>query len=146
MSQLKSGVILRPGEELVIEMEAQLWASSSNPIAKLIGSILKFLYMLIGVRRDGYVVLTNQRVIEVISCKACWVFNTSKNVRYVLSSSVKEVGYNKEGTFLGCFCQNYVLYYDSFTQRTAIQLDIVGGDSEAQALVDKFYATISAAQ
>lgn len=33
MADLKSGLILEPGESLVMEIEAELWATSSNPIA-----------------------------------------------------------------------------------------------------------------
>lgn len=39
MAELKSGIILQDGEELVAEIEAELWASSANPIAKALGNI-----------------------------------------------------------------------------------------------------------
>ena len=39
MAELKSGIILQDGEELVAEIEAELWASSANPIAKVKDSI-----------------------------------------------------------------------------------------------------------
>ena len=39
MSKLKSGIVLSEGEELILEMEAELWASSSNIIARVIGAI-----------------------------------------------------------------------------------------------------------
>ena len=87
-------------EKLVAEIEAELWAASSNPIARFIGAIIKVIYLILGMKKEGYLVLTDKRVIEVVSQKACWVFNTGKEVKYVLPSSVKEVGYTKEGTFL----------------------------------------------
>ena len=98
MANLKSGLILNEGENLVMELEAELWASSQNPLAKLWGSIVKFFNLLLGNKRQGYVVITNQRVVEVIQFKALWVLNAGKNVKYLLPSSVKEVGYAKEGT------------------------------------------------
>lgn len=145
MEKLKSGVILTEGETLVAELEAELWATSANPIAKLVGQVVKFINLILGNKRKGYVVITNKRVIEVIQFTALWVLNAGKNVKYVLPSSVKEVGYTKEGTFLGCFCQAYSLYYDSFTQRTSVLLS-VSEESEAQKVVDAFYRAISAAQ
>ncbi|MCM1035292.1 MAG: hypothetical protein NC038_06855 [Paludibacter sp.] len=45
-----------------------------------------------------------------------------KNIRYLLPSSIKEIGYTKEGTCFGCFCQSYNLYYEAFTQRTTVLL------------------------
>lgn len=145
MANLKSGLILGEGENLVMELEAELWASSSNPIAKMIGSVTKFLNFLLGNRRKGFVVITNKRVVEVVQFKALWVLNAGKNVKYLLPSSVKEVGYTKEGTCFGCFCQSYNLYYDAFTQRTSVLLSDVD-EAGAQKVVDAFYNAISAAQ
>lgn len=145
MDKLKSGVVLNEGEKLVIELEAELWATSQNPIAKLIGEIRKLLALLIGHKRQGYVVITDKRVIEIVQEKMLWIFNAGKNVKYVLPSSVKEVGYTKQGTFLGCFCQAYNLYYDSFTQRTSVLLP-VSDEAEAQNVVDAFYKAVSVAQ
>lgn len=145
MSTLKSGVVLANGENLVIELEAELWATSSNPIARFFGAILKIFYLILGIKQNGYVVLTDKRVIEVRENKACWVFNTAKEIKYVMPSSVKEVGYTKEGTFCGCFCQAYHLYYDAFTQRTSILLKGMH-EKETAELVDKFYNAISKLQ
>ncbi|MDR1592784.1 MAG: hypothetical protein LBS16_07920 [Prevotellaceae bacterium] len=145
MANLKSGLILGEGENLVMELEAELWASSSNPLAKLIGSVIKFLNLLLGNKRQGFVVITNKRVVEVIQFKALWVLNTGKNVKYLLPSSVKEVGYTKQGTCFGCFCQSYHLYYDAFTQRTSVLLSDVD-EAGAQKVVDAFYKAISSAQ
>ena len=100
---------------------------------------------MLGNKRQGFVVITNKRVVEVIQFKALWVLNAGKNVKYLLPSSVKEVGYVKEGTCLGCFCQSYTLYYDAFTQRTSILLPS-DNEAEAQKVVDSFYQAISNAQ
>lgn len=145
MANLKSGLVLREGENLVMELEAELWASSSNPFAKLLGSVVKFINLLLGNKRQGFVVITDKRVVEVVQFKALWVLNAGKNVKYLLPSSVKEVGYVKEGTCCGCFCQSYSLYYDAFTQRTSILLPS-DNEAEAQKIVDAFYQSISSAQ
>ena len=142
MSKLKSGVILDTDENLVVELEAELWASSQNPIAKLIGTVTRLINLLLGFKRRGYIVITDKRVIAVTQYISLWVFNTGKGVKYVLPSSVKEVGYTKEGTCLGCFCQAYSLYYDSFTQRTSVLLP-VSSEAETKKIVDAFYNAIS---
>lgn len=141
MANLRSGLLLREGENLVLELEAELWATSQNPFAKLIGQFTRLLALLVGIRRKGFIVITDKRVVEVIQTKACWVFNTGKNLKYVLPSSVKEVGYTKEATFFGCFCQSYNLYYESFTQHTSVLLP-VNDEVEAQKILDSFYQTI----
>ena len=95
MEKLKSGIVLTEGENVVVELEAELWAASSNPLAKLVGQVVKFINLILGNKRKGYVVITNKRVVEVIQFTALWVLNAGKNVKYVLPSSVKEVGYTK---------------------------------------------------
>ena len=145
MSDLKSGIALSQGEELILEIEAELWASSSNVIARFFGAISRIFALLSGFKKKGYVVLTNKRVIEVRQNIACWCFNTGKEVKYVLPNSVKEVGYVMVGTFCGCCCQAYSLYYDAFTQRTAIQLKGMH-EEETIALVNTFYKTIKSAE
>lgn len=145
MSDLKSGIALSQGEELILEMEAELWASSSNVIARFFGAISRIFALLFGFKKKGYVVLTNKRVIEVRQNIACWCFNTGKEVKYVLPNTVKEVGYVKVGTFCGCCCQAYCLYYEAFTQRTVIQLKGMH-EKETIALVNTFYKTIQSAE
>lgn len=145
MANLKSGLILGADENLVMELEAELWATSQNPLVKLYAQIIKFINLILGNKRKGYLVITDKRVVEVIQFKALWVLNVGKGVKYVLPSSVKEVGYTKEGTCLGCFCQAYNLYYDAFTQRTSVLLP-VSSEAEAQKVVDSFYKAICAAQ
>ncbi len=142
MKNLKSGLVLAEDENLIIELEAELWSTSSNFFAKLLGALKKVWNLIFGCKKIGYIIITDKRVVEISQEKACWVFNTSRNVKCVLPSSVKEVGYLKTGTFAGCCCQAYTLYYDSLTQRTSILLSKINSDHEAQVIVDAFYRAL----
>ena len=141
MAQLKSGLELKDGETLVMELEAELWATSANPFAQALGSIRRFFAMILGFRHKGFLVITDKRVVEVYNVISCYVFNTGRRVKYLLPTSVKEVGYTKEAT-CGCFCPSYHLYYESFTQSTSVLLSATS-DAEAQKVVDCFYSAIS---
>lgn len=143
MADTKSGVVMSEGESLILELEAELWAESSNPIAQALGTIRRVIAMVLGFRRKGFIVITNKRVVEVYNEISCYVFNTARRVKYLLPSSVKEVGYNKTAT-CGCFCPSYHLYYDAFTQRTSVLLSATS-DAEAQKVVDAFYSAIARA-
>lgn len=144
MVKTKSGIVLQEGEELVVELEAELWATSSNVISQKIGQILKFIARILGMKRTGHLVITNKRVIEVANIYNCYVFNVAKNVKYILPSSIKEVGFNKK-TVCGVFCAAYYFFYASHTQSTQILLS-VPNEEEAQKIVDAFYNAISYAQ
>ena len=144
MSDLKSGLILEDGESLVMEIEAELWATSSNPIAMFIGKIRKFFAKILGYRRNGFLVITNKRVVEVTNIISCYCFNVGRTVKYLLPSSVKEIGYKKITT-CGCFSPAFYLYYEAFTQTTQVLLS--GADEKtAQKTVDAFYRAIAASQ
>jgi hypothetical protein len=145
MSKLYSNIDFLENENIIADVEAELWASSSNIIARVFGAIARIFALLFGIKKKGYVILTNKRVIEVRQNISCWCFNTGKEVKYVLPNSVKEVGYVKVGTVCGCFCQAYSLYYDAFTQRTVIQLKGMH-EEETVALVNTFYNTIQSAE
>lgn len=144
MADLKSGLILEQGESLVMELKAELWATSSNPLAKAIGSIKKVISKILGFKKSGFVVITNKRVVEVSTTINCYVFKTGQDVKYLLPSSVKEVGYERVAT-CGCFCPAFYLYYEGHTQKTRVLLS-GANEAEAQKVVDAFYKAISASQ
>ena len=53
MTKLKSGIVLSEGEELILEMEAELWASSSNIIARILGAIAKIIALIFGIKKKA---------------------------------------------------------------------------------------------
>jgi hypothetical protein len=137
---LASGIALAENEKLVMEIEAELWASSSNPIAQLLGTIQRVIAMILGFKKKGFWVITDKRVVEVAVQKACWCITVGRQVKYILPSSVKEIGYTKSAT-CGCFCPAYYLYYEGFTQRSSVLLK--GADENgALKATNAFYAAI----
>ena len=97
MAKLKSGLLLGEGEEVIMELEAELWADGSNIIQKIIGQIRKLIGFLLGNKREGYIVITNKRVVEICTERALWVLNKGRYVKILTPGSIKEVGYTKEG-------------------------------------------------
>jgi hypothetical protein len=144
MAALASGIALAEGETLVMEIEAELWATSSNPVARFFGAVNRAIAMIFGYRKKGFLIITDKRVVEVSTSINCYCVTTGREVKYVLPSSVKEVGYKRKAT-CGCFCPMYFLYYESFTQSTNVPLQ---GVDEAGALraTNALYAAIAHAQ
>lgn len=140
MASLKSGISLSDGETLVMEIEAELWATSSNPIAQLIGTVRRIISLILGFKVKGFWVITDKRVIEVATQVACWCITTGRQVKYVLPASVKEIGYTRKAT-CGFFCPAYHLYYEGFTQSSSVLLKGVDEDGAKKA-ADSFYAAI----
>jgi len=147
MANLKSGISLSEGETLVMELEAELSAVVSNPIIGFILPIIRPVIQLIDMvlchRKKGFLVVTNKRVVEVQDEIICCI-TIGRQVKYVLPSSIKEVGYDKKATFFGLFCPAYHLYYQSFTNTKRI---LMKGASEDDALkaANAFYNAIAIA-
>jgi len=129
----KSGVVLDEDETLEVALEAELWAGSSNPIARFFGACARIISLILGTKKYGFIIITNKRILEVSKTTSCWIFNSGKEVKNVLPSSVTEVGYTAHGTFCGCLCQAYYLYYEACTQKTSILLK--GANEEEAASV-----------
>ena len=62
----KPQIALEEGEVIVAQLEAELWATSQNPLARLIGQIVRIINLILGNRRDGFITITNKRVFETI--------------------------------------------------------------------------------
>jgi len=141
MAELLSGFELAEGETLVMKIEAELWAASPNPIAQIFGNIARTVAMILGTRKRGFLIITDKRVIEITEQIGCWCIVTGRQVKYVLPSSVKEIGYARK-TVCGCLCPVYHLYYEGFTQCTTIQMK---HSDEAAVLkaANAFYAAIT---
>jgi len=90
MATTKSGVALAENENLVMEIEAELWATSSNPIAQALGSILRILALIFGFKAKSFLVITDKRVIEVRTYIRCWCITTGREVKYVLPAALRK--------------------------------------------------------
>ena len=137
MATLKSGFVLDADEKLVMEIESELWLISTNPILRLLGGLFRFIATILGTKLKAFLIITDRRVIEVNSQVVCWCITTGRQVKYVLPSSVKEIGYNRAGV---C-CKVYNLYYQSHTQLSSFVLKKVDEDGAAKA-ASAFYNAI----
>lgn len=139
----KSGIILTEGEEIVVELQTEIEnATGTGILATIIRALVKFVNIITGVKYQSWFVITNKRVVEIQSKTVCWVINSDKAIKYVLPSSVTELGYMKEKTCC-CCCDEFDLYYASENSISYIALEgVVKDEQEAQAIVDAFYRVI----
>ena len=139
----KSGIILTEGEEIVVELQTEIEnATGTGILATIIRALVKFVNIITGVKYQSWFVITNKRVVEIQSKTVCWVINSDKAIKYVLPSSVTELGYMKEKACC-CCCDEFDLYYASENSISYIALEgVVKDEQEAQAIVDAFYRVI----
>jgi hypothetical protein len=117
MTPLKSGINLLDNETLIAEVDAGLYITSAFVILRFIQGFLRFIGLIFGFRKRGYLVITNKRFVEVYDQIIFWVLKIRKNVRSVpLCAIKKDVGCVKKGTFAFLF-RSYQLYYERFWRR-----------------------------
>jgi hypothetical protein len=137
MAALKSGFVLDADEKLVMEIESELWLTSTNLIARLLAGFFRIVATILGTKLKAFLIITDKRVIEIRNQVICWCITAGNQVQYVLPSSVKEIGYSRAGI---C-CKVYKLYYQSHTQLSSFVLKDVDENGAAKA-ASVFYNTI----
>jgi hypothetical protein len=122
MTSLKSGVDLLENETLVLEMDAELYVTSSWVILRFFYGIIRFLAQIFGFKKRGFLVVTNKRFVEVYTQIIFWVITIRKYVKSVPAGHIgKEIDYVKKGTFAFLF-RAYQLYYERTRRRVYVIL------------------------
>ena len=140
---MKCTITPLPNENVIAEIEGEMWAASSNPIERFFSGIVKTIAGFLGFRRAGYLLLTDQRIIFVRKEIALWVFPKEAVTASYLPQAVASAGYVRRGTFCGCFCPVFFLEINLISgQSISVQLK---GANEAVAAeyANTMYAAIS---
>ena len=140
---LKSGYKLEDGEQLVMEIEANMRETSSNPLAVLWDAIRGIFELILGFSNKGFLVMTNKRVVMITKYKAFFVIEKGSTLSNILPHSVSNVGYSKMGTCCcGLFCKKYQFF---FTAAHEYEFTLFSStDEDAKAIVDAFYNALTA--
>lgn len=95
MSKLKE-VVLFEGEESLYEIKGNAYTDSPNPLVKLIVSLLRIIWIILGVKLKTYIVVTNKRVIRVDKKTILWGIIPKDTVVSTLNKkTILSVGYAK---------------------------------------------------
>jgi len=138
----KSGINLMDGEQLVVEVEAEMYDTGSGPLGRIMGIFSKFAAKASGSVEKGYLVVTDKRVILVTEQKICCVFQKSKGVTSFLPNSVYKMGWVKEGTLL-CCCPTINLWY-STRYGDGKDIRMIGATEDtAMKAIDAFFKMVS---
>jgi len=100
MSILKE-VILFDNEEILYKIKGNAYTDSPNPLVKLIVSLLRIIWIIIGVKLKTYIVVTNKRVIRVDKKTILWGLIPKDTVVSTLNKkTIQTVGYAKSVRWL----------------------------------------------
>jgi hypothetical protein len=144
MTALQSGVTLLENETLVLEMNAELYVTSSWAILRFIHGIIRFFAQILGFRKQGFLVVTNKRFVEVYNQIIFWIINIRKYVKSIPLERIEgEVDYVKKGTFAFLFraCQ---LYYNKRENRRVYAILRGLDEQDAHGAANAVYGALNA--
>ena len=143
MAQSKSGFTLAEGEQVVMELEAELYAVSANPIAQTLGEIKKIIDLILGNKKKSYILITNKRVVEIYDRIACYVFKVERRICNILPSSILDVGYYRRAAF-GFLCPAFYFFYNRHSNLGRVILLKNADEAEAAKITNAFYTSVMA--
>lgn len=94
MKDLSKYINLVEGETIVQEIEGDAYNEDSHPLARLIGSIIRVISIILGFRMKTHIVVTDKRVIQIDFEKTLWVINKGVSVISMTPRSIANVGYS----------------------------------------------------
>lgn len=95
MSKLKELVLLE-NEEVLYQVEGNAYTDSPNPLIKLITSLFRIIWMILGIKLITYIVVTNRRLIRIDKKTILWgMIPSDINVSTLNKKTIQSVGYSK---------------------------------------------------
>jgi hypothetical protein len=119
-------VDLLPGEQIFYTLQADGFFLGANPLAKLIAALTAFLVALTGGHIRIFLVVTNQRLIMLVS-RAVWCgCGRAKAVQSFALASIKEVASVKETQL--CCLHTRLIQVHSLSERKNLVIKKLGDD------------------
>jgi hypothetical protein len=135
MSSPKSGIVLSENETLLLEVEAGLYGTSSFLPLGIILEILRLIAQIVGIKKRGYLVVTNKRLVEVYQQFFLWILPGRKKIRYFNLKLLSGIGYNRKGTFAFLFRAWHLFYYRNWLRIYAVLKGLDEGEAQKAATI-----------
>ena len=100
MLEYKKFISIFEDEEIIKEVEGNAYNQDANPLARLIGSLIRIISIILGFRMKTHIVITNKRIIRIDFKKVLWFINKGVKVTSMTPRSIGSVGYSNERVYL----------------------------------------------
>lgn len=139
MSKLKE-VILLENEEILYQIEGNAYTDSSNPLVKLITSIFRIIWIILGIKLKTYIVVTNRRIIRVDKKTILWgIIPSDTTVSTLNKRTIQSVGYAKAIRWL--FFNTIYFKLENMTEN--ISITYKGSMNDVSDIVQKISEIVS---
>ncbi|MEA3497285.1 MAG: hypothetical protein U9R42_14755 [Bacteroidota bacterium] len=139
MSKLKE-VILLENEEVLYQIEGNAYTDSPNPLVKLMTSIFRIFWIILGIKLKTHIVVTNRRIIQVNKRTILWGIIPSDTGVYNLNKkTIQSVGYEKLVRWL--FFKT--IYFTLINMNAGIKITYKGSINDVSNIAQKISEMVS---
>ncbi|MBE9467905.1 MAG: hypothetical protein IMY72_06220 [Bacteroidetes bacterium] len=139
MSKLKE-VILLENEETLYQIEGNAYTDSPNPLVKLMTSLFRLFWIILGIKLKTYIVVTNRRIIRVDKKTILWgIIPSDTTVSTLNKRTIQSVGYAKAVRWL--FFKTIYFKLENMTEN--ISITYKGSMDEVSNIVQKISEIVS---
>lgn len=135
-----SNLELMNDENVVVALQTEMFAQSTNLLANILAKIGGFFMTLCGGKRWGQLTITNRRIVLEQHQRVFWCFDMGAVFSTLMPNAIATVDYSFKGQVL-CFCRKY---FFSFTTTSGTGYDFVlkGGKSQAVEITNAALDTL----
>ena len=139
MKKLKE-IVLLENEEKLYQIEGNAYTDSANPLTKLIIAIFRIIQLILGIKLNTYIVVTNRRIIRVDKKTILWgIIPSDTGVSTLNKRTIQSVGYAKAVRWL--FFKTIYFRLENMTEN--ILITYKGSLNEVSDIVHKISELVS---
>lgn len=135
-----SDIILMDGEKVVVALQTEMYAQSTNIIENIIAKVFGIVAKFLGVKRMGQLTITDRRLILEQHQKIFWCFDTKAVFSTIMPNAIASVDYAFVGQIL-CLCRKYVFSFTT-TSGAGYEFVLKGGASQASEITNAALNTL----
>ena len=124
-----SNIVLIGDEKLVVTLQTEMYAQSTNIIDNIIAKIFAIFTIIFGFKRVGQLTITDRRIVLEQHQRIFWCFDKAAIYSTLMPNSIANVDYAFKGQIL-CCCRKYVFSFTT-TSGTGYEFVLKGGKSQA---------------
>ncbi|MCK4311398.1 MAG: hypothetical protein KAW88_01540 [Candidatus Cloacimonetes bacterium] len=133
-------VVLFDGEEISCQLEGNAYTSSPNPLVKLMTSIFRIFWIILGIKLKTYIIITNLRIIQVDKKTILWgIIPSDTAVTTLNKRTIQSVGYTKAVRWL--FFKT--IYFSMSNMVATTNITYKGSLSDISEIVQKVSELVS---
>ncbi len=139
---MQSSLVLIQDEEIQAVLEGEMFSTSTNIIFNFFMKLAQFIMFLIGIRKQGQLVVTNKRVVLEVKSITCCCIPDGSAFMSIPYSGIASVEYGFKAMCVCGLCRKYSLTVTP-KSGTSVGFYLKGGEAEASSIANAILTSIN---